>query len=250
MFKTLSHKTFAVGGSIRNELLGLEAKDLDFVVELTTEEELLTVFPEATKVGNSFPVYLINGNEVALARQEISTGASYTDFEFVSGVSIEEDLGRRDLTINSIAKNVATGELVDPHNGIEDIEKGIIRTINEVAFEEDSLRIIRALRFAVEFNFTIDRQTFQLMKESINLLKHIPVERIDAELEKVYERCETPSTFFWWLHFLGGLKIHFKPLYLLTQISAGNPKYHPRTSDVTLKYFPESDSYGVVKSVY
>jgi tRNA nucleotidyltransferase (CCA-adding enzyme) len=184
MFKELSHKTFAVGGSIRNELLGKAAKDFDFVVADTTEEEFLAIFPEAKKVGNSFPVYLLkdaegNEHEIALARSEKSTGVSYTDFEFVSGVSIEEDLSRRDFTINSIARNVHTGELVDPHNGHHDLIHSRLRTININAFIDDSLRIYRGLRFACEFDFTIEENTLELMKASVGSLIHIPLERVD-----------------------------------------------------------------------
>lgn len=225
MFKELSEKTYLVGGAVRNMIMGKDPKDMDYVIEQTTEEELLSVFPEAQKVGNSFPVFLINGDEVALARIENSTGEGYTDFDVVSGVSILEDLGRRDLTINSIAKNVATGEIVDPYNGIQDIHNKVIRTINTKAFEDDSLRIYRAVRFAVEFGFEIEPETAELMKKSIHLLKAVSPERVAIELEKVYSRSETPARFFQILLELGGLQIHFKPLYVMSKIGAGGVKY-------------------------
>jgi tRNA nucleotidyltransferase (CCA-adding enzyme) len=122
MFGNLAHKFYHVGGSVRDELLGLAPKDFDYVVE-ATEEEFLQHFPNAEKVGNSFPVYLIEKNEVALTRTEKNSGNGYADFEVTGvGVSIEADLGRRDFSINSIAKNVVTGEIVDPFYGQHDIK--------------------------------------------------------------------------------------------------------------------------------
>jgi tRNA nucleotidyltransferase (CCA-adding enzyme) len=228
MFKELNHKTFSVGGSIRNEFLGREAKDLDFVIEDTSEAELLAIFPEAKKVGDSFPVYLIHGHEVALARTEQSTGDAYTDFEFVAGkgVLIHHDLGRRDITINMMARNYATGALVDPHNGQADLEARIIRTINPTAFEDDALRIYRAVRFAVEFDFNIEDATFELMKASKEKLKSMTMERVIIELEKVYDRADAPSQFFKILLEMGALQIHFKPLYVMSKISSGPNKFH------------------------
>jgi tRNA nucleotidyltransferase (CCA-adding enzyme) len=231
MFRELSLKSWNVGGSIRNEFLGKEAKDLDFVVEDTTEEEFLSVFPEAKKVGNSFPVFLLadaegNEHEVALARTEQSTGDAYTDFEFVSGVSIHEDLSRRDFTINSMARNVHTGELVDPHNGLQDLHDRVIRTINTKAFEEDSLRIYRGIRFAAEFEFEIEESTLELMRASKSKLAAIPMERVAAELKKVYERTEFPSQFFELLLKIDALQIHFKPLYVMSKVTAGPNQYH------------------------
>lgn len=226
MFKELNSKAFLVGGAVRNQLLGKEAQDLDYVIADTTEEEFLKVFTDVQKVGNSFPVYIIQGNEIALARTEISVGTSYTSFEFVAGVSIVEDLSRRDFTINSMAKNVVTGELVDPHNGLMDLKSRIIRTINPLAFKDDALRIYRGLRFASEFNFSIEANTFQMMKEAKHLLSTMKMERVALELEKMYERSETPSTFFKLLLEMDALQIHFKPLYVMSKISSGPNKYH------------------------
>ena len=231
MFKTLAHKTYAVGGSIRNEFLGLEAKDLDFVVAETSVAEFEVIFPDVAKVGNNFPVYLVpdatgEKHEVALARVETSTGDSYQDFSFVAGVTIEEDLGRRDFTINSMARNVVTGELVDPYNGQKDLKLGLIRTINPNAFIDDSLRILRGIRFANEFGMVIEADTFFQMKEARYLLKAIPSERVLAELEKNYKRSEKPSRFFKLLLEMDALQIHFKPLFVMSKVTAGPNQFH------------------------
>jgi tRNA nucleotidyltransferase (CCA-adding enzyme) len=231
MFKELSHKAFAVGGSIRNELMGLPAKDFDFVVEDTTEEEFLTVFPDAKKVGVSFPVYLLKDasgeeHEVALARTEISTGTGYQDFEFIAGVSIHDDLARRDFSMNSIAKNFKTGEIVDPHNGHDDIKSRIIRTINDKFVIEDPLRVYRLARFVAEFEFTVEEKTAEIAKRDARFIANVLPERVYVELKKVYERAEKPSLFFTTLLDLGVLKYHFKPLFVMSKISSGPNKFH------------------------
>lgn len=232
MFKEITKKAYLVGGAVRNDLLGRKAKDYDYVIEDTSEEELLAVFPDAQKVGQDFPVYLINGHEVALARTEKSTGDKYNDFEFVAGkgISIYDDLARRDLTINSIAINCATQELVDPHNGVQDIHNRIIRTINPVAFEEDAVRIYRAIRFAMEFGFEIEPATLELMKAAAPKLAFVTPERIELELRKTYDRCEKPSQFFVYLATIDGLKYHFEEFETARHILAGKPEWHPEGS--------------------
>ena len=230
MFKELSNKTYEVGGSIRNEFLGRKPNDIDFVIE-TTEEEFNKIFPNAKKVGNSFPVYLIEDYEVALTRTERSSGTKYQDFIVDKiGVSIEEDLSRRDISINSIARNYITGELVDPYNGIDDINNKIIRTINPKFVLEDPLRVYRIARFAAEFDFNIDKKTIDIIQRDQKEIKRVLPERIYAELKKMYERSAQPSIFFRVLYNLGVLKYHFKPLYVATSIPAGPSKYHGNKS--------------------
>ena len=230
MFKELSNKTYEVGGSIRNEFLGRKPNDIDFVIE-TTEEEFNKIFPNAKKVGNSFPVYLIEDYEVALTRTERSSGTKYQDFIVDKiGVSIEEDLSRRDISINSIARNYITGELVDPYNGIDDINNKIIRTINPKFVLEDPLRVYRIARFAAEFDFNIDKKTIDIIQRDQKEIKRVLPERIYAELKKMYERSAQPSIFFRVLYNLGVLKYHFKPLYVATSVPAGPSKYHGNKS--------------------
>lgn len=224
-FKSLAPKTYLVGGAVRNILMGKEPKDLDYVIAETSEEEFRKVFPTVPKVGESFPVFLVEGDETALARIEISTGYLYTEFDATIGVTIEDDLGRRDFSMNSIAQNVVTGEIVDPFNGAADIKNKLIRTVNKVAFIEDSLRIYRGLRFAAEFDFQIESETKELMKEAVEYLGFVPAERVYLELEKLYSRAAKPAIFFQILREIDGLKIHFKPLYLMSKIGAGGVKY-------------------------
>jgi len=227
MFKHLNEKTYIVGGAIRNEILGLEAKDIDFVVADTTTEEYEAAFPHHSKVGNTFPVYLNdNGDEVALARIERSTGNSYQDFEVVAGVDIVSDLSRRDFSINSIAKHIVSGEVIDPFNGREDIHNKIIRTINDNFVKDDPLRVYRLARFAAEFDFNIDKKTADIVRRDASYIKNVLPERIYAELKKNYERSPQPSIFFRVLFQLDVLKYHFKPLYVAAKIPAGPFQYH------------------------
>ena len=230
MFKELKHKAWEVGGSIRNELLNRPANDVDYVIEGVSEEEFEKHFPNAPKVGNTFPVYLIENNEVALARTEISIGSKYQDFEVKSGVSIHEDLSRRDFTINSLARNVHTGDLVDPFDGASDIRNRIIRTINDNFVNDDPLRIFRLARFAAEFDFNVDRKTVEIIKRDKEQIKRVLPERIYAELKKAYERSSQPSIFFRVLYHLDVLKYHFPYFNVAAHIQAGPNQYHSNKS--------------------
>lgn len=248
MFRSLNNKTYRVGGAIRNSLLGLPAADYDYVI-VATVEEFESVFPDAEKVGAHFPVYLHpeTGDEIALSRSEYSTGDSYQSFEVKEvGVPIFEDLGRRDFSINSIAEHYVTGDLVDPYDGRSDLEKGVIRTINENFVKEDPLRIYRAARFVVEFGFKIDEYTAELIKKDAHYIKNVNVERVFQELKKVYDRAEKPSEFFRVLKELGVLKYHFKPLFVADTVPAGPSKWHGSNTvfDHLLDSFDKAKSKG------
>lgn len=227
MFKELNHKTYIVGGAVRNELLGLAPKDIDYVVE-ANETEYEKTFPNHQKIGKSFPVYLNdNGDEVALTRVEKSTGNSDKDFVLTAcGVSITDDLARRDFSINSIAKHFVTGEIIDPFNGVEDIKNKLIRTVNDQFVVEDPNRVYRLARFVAEFGFSVEENTANIVRRDSEFVKNVEPDRVFVELKKVYDRAEKPSLFFKTLLELDILKIHFKPLYVLSKVPAGPVKYH------------------------
>lgn len=222
---------YKVGGCVRDKLLGFEPHDIDYCV-VATEVKFELLFPSLKRVGNSFPVYLNPkcGSEIALTRHEHNVGNKYQDFEYRSGVSIEEDLLRRDFTINSIAEYCATGIIIDPFNGADDIENGVIRCVNEKAFAEDPLRILRGLRFACRFNFVINDFTLGLMTLEVDKLRHIKPERIELELRKVYEQSANPSKFFYLLHSIGGLTHFFPEFIKAATIPAGPQEHHPEGS--------------------
>jgi tRNA nucleotidyltransferase (CCA-adding enzyme) len=157
-------RIFEVGGAVRDELLGLTVKDRDYVVVGATPDEMLDL--GFRPVGKDFPVFLHpeTHEEHALARTERKTARGYHGFEFHADpeVTLEQDLARRDLTINAIAKD-EDGALIDPYNGVDDLEAGILRHVSP-AFAEDPVRILRVARFAARFGFDIAPETFELMR--------------------------------------------------------------------------------------
>lgn len=161
-------EVFLVGGSVRDELLGLPVKDHDYVVVGSNPEEM--VKGGFRPVGKDFPVFLhpITHEQYALARTERKVSRGYKGFEVYAspGVTLQEDLARRDLTINAIAKD-RTGRIIDPFNGIADLEAGILRHIS-LAFVEDPVRILRVARFAARFGFHVAPETMELMKEMVH----------------------------------------------------------------------------------
>lgn len=157
-------KIYCVGGAVRDELLGLPVKDRDYVVVGATPEEMLR--RGFKPVGKDFPVFLHpqTHEEYALARTERKTARGYHGFEFYTApdVTLEQDLARRDLTINAIAKD-AEGRLIDPFNGASDLASGVLRHVSP-AFGEDPVRILRVARFAARFGFSIAPETMALMR--------------------------------------------------------------------------------------
>jgi len=158
-------KIYCVGGAVRDELLGLPVKDRDYVVVGATPEAM--VKQGYKPVGRDFPVFLHPGTheEYALARTERKTARGYHGFEFHAApeVTLEQDLSRRDLTINAIARD-ADGRIIDPHGGTADLKDGVLRHVGP-AFSEDPVRILRVARFAARFGFRIAPETLKLMRE-------------------------------------------------------------------------------------
>ena len=161
-------KIYTVGGAVRDELLGLPVKERDYVVVGATPEEM--VKQGFKPVGKDFPVFLHpqTHEEYALARTERKSGRGYKGFTVYASpeVTLEEDLKRRDLTINAIAK-AADGTLIDPFDGKKDLVAGILRHVSE-AFAEDPVRILRVARFAARFGFRVAEETMRLMKSMVD----------------------------------------------------------------------------------
>jgi tRNA nucleotidyltransferase (CCA-adding enzyme) len=160
-------KTYLVGGSVRDELLGLPVQDHDYVVVGATPDAMLKA--GYRPVGADFPVFLhpATHEEYALARTERKTGPGYKGFTFHAApdVTLEEDLARRDLTINAMARD-GDGKLIDPHGGAHDLKAGVLRHVSE-AFAEDPVRILRVARFAARFGFSIAPETLALMRRMV-----------------------------------------------------------------------------------
>jgi len=195
---------YLVGGSVRDELLGRTPNDYDYVVVGETPQSMIDA--GFVSVGKHFPVYLDeDGDEYALARTEKSTGNGYCEFVFnVENVTLEQDLERRDLTINAIAKNLKTGEIIDPMGGTSDLADGILRHCSD-AFQEDPIRLMRLCRFSAMFpDFNIDNKTIELIKkmDSEGKFFDLDPQRVKREVHKtlLYKNSEM---FFIVLHSLG-----------------------------------------------
>ncbi len=161
-------KIYRVGGSVRDELLGLPVKDRDYVVVGSDAEEMVRL--GFRPVGKDFPVFLHpeTNDEYALARTERKTARGYKGFSIYAApdVTLEQDLARRDLTINAIARD-EHGNLIDPHGGAQDLKAGVLRHVSP-AFVEDPVRILRVARFAARFAFEIAPETLELMRAMVS----------------------------------------------------------------------------------
>ncbi len=188
-------KYFLVGGAVRDKLMGHDPKDQDFVVVGSTPEEMLAQGFE--QVGAAFPVFLhpVTREEFALARTETKTGEGYQGFDCKFGpeVTLEEDLARRDLTINSIAYDAITDTYIDPFGGRDDIKNKVLRHTS-AAFAEDPLRVIRLARFYARFDkFAVHQDTVALACKIVasGEMDALSFERYWVELRKVMSE-ETP----------------------------------------------------------
>lgn len=195
----LHYEVFIVGGTVRDAYRDEDIKDIDLVVEgpkMADLKEFLRPFGRVNEVGESFAVikFRPHGHEgedfdVAVPRIDTKIGEGHKDFIVeTDGIKLEEDLERRDFTINSIAINVANDDLIDLFRGRMDIEKGLIRATDQNAFTEDPLRILRGLQFSARFGYEIEQETMMLMQNHAHEVKRISGERIFEELMKVLNK--------------------------------------------------------------
>lgn len=190
-------KIYVVGGAVRDEMLGLPVQDRDYVVVGATPEDMAR--NGFKPVGRDFPVFLHpqTHEEYALARTERKTAPGYHGFTFHAApdVTLEQDLQRRDLTINAMARD-PDGRLIDPHHGADDLGEGVLRHVSE-AFAEDPVRILRVARFAARFGFTVAPETQALMRQMVEAgeADALVAERVWQELAKGLME-NAPSTMF------------------------------------------------------
>ncbi|HVL00734.1 MAG TPA: multifunctional CCA addition/repair protein [Dongiaceae bacterium] len=221
---------YLVGGAVRDELLGIPSKDRDWVVVGATEQSMRD--QGFTPVGKDFPVFLhpVSHEEYALARTERKSGRGYTGFECYSGseVTLEQDLSRRDLTINAIARQ-NDGTLVDPFHGQQDLQDRFLRHVSP-AFVEDPLRVLRVARFLARFHdrgFQIADETLELMRSiaASGELQTLTPERVWTETEKALLE-PSPWRYFEALRDCGALTVVFPELDRLFGVPQP-PKHHP-----------------------
>lgn len=221
---------YLVGGAVRDRLLGRTPLERDFVVVGATPEDLLA--QGYRPVGKDFPVFLHpdTGEQYALARTERKTGPGYYGFatRFAPDVTLEEDLARRDLTINAMARDAA-GELVDPYGGQRDIAARVLRHVSP-AFVEDPLRVLRVARFAARFaplGFTVAPETLALMREIVargEMAALVP-ERVWVETERALGE-DRPTAYFEVLRGCGALAAVFPEIAALDGVPQPE-KWHP-----------------------
>ncbi|WP_026603072.1 multifunctional CCA addition/repair protein [Methylomonas sp. 11b] len=223
-------KTYLVGGAVRDRLLDYPVKERDWLVVGETVDSMLAA--GFRPVGKDFPVFLhpIDHEEYALARTERKTAPGYKGFAVhaATDVTLEEDLLRRDLTVNAMAID-ADGALIDPYNGRRDLDSRILRHVS-AAFVEDPVRILRVARFAARYahlGFSVAEETLQLMREMVSAgeTDFLVAERVWAELHKaLLER--TPAAFFQVLKDCGALRVVFPEIDALFEVPQPE-KYHP-----------------------
>lgn len=225
-------RLYLVGGAVRDKLNNIQYHDKDYCVTGLSAQKFEELFPKAQKRGKSFLVYTMNGSEFALARTEMKIGSGHTDFKIIANenITIEDDLKRRDITINSIAQDVLTEEIIDPFNGIEDFKNKIIKATSE-SFKDDPLRVYRVARFASKFNFSVDSNTIKTMNSIKSELKFLSAERVFEEFRKAINT-DYPYKFFEVLKQADLLDVHFVEIYNL--IGALQPE----------QYHPEGDAYN------
>ncbi|TDF38687.1 multifunctional CCA addition/repair protein [Alteromonadaceae bacterium M269] len=221
---------YLVGGAVRDELLGRPVKDKDWVVVGATLQDLLDL--DYQQVGNDFPVFLHpkTKDEYALARTERKQGQGYNGFicDFSSDITLEQDLIRRDLTVNAIAKDT-DGNIFDPFHGQKDIEDKVLRHVSP-AFEEDPLRVFRVARFAARYasiGFSIAPETMELMTKISNSgeLESLTAERIWKETSRAILE-QSPQIYFEVLKQCGALGYWFSEIDKLWGVP-NPPKWHP-----------------------
>lgn len=250
-------KIYLVGGAVRDRLLNRTPGDRDWVVVGATQAQMEAHGYKA--VGKDFPVFLHpkTGEEYALARTERKSGRGYRGFvvDADPSVTLEDDLLRRDFTINAIACDEATGNLVDPYGGARDIQARVLRHVGP-AFVEDPLRVLRAARFMARFaplGFTVAPETMDLMRQiaASGELDTLVPERVWQELRRALT-CAQPSAFLRTLHeakALGAVLPELEALYGVPQRAEFHPEvdtgvHQEMVSDMAARLAPGDDLVG------
>jgi tRNA nucleotidyltransferase (CCA-adding enzyme) len=202
-------RALLVGGAVRDLLLGVETKDADVEVYGVESDELEKIlrelFTQVDIVGASFGIYKVSLEDgrmldVAIPRRESKTGKGHKGFEVIGDPQLEvtEALRRRDFTVNALALDVATDEIIDPFNGRDDLAKNILRIVDEKTFIDDPLRVFRGIQFAARFGLVVEPKTFTLMKNMVERgdLDELSKERVTDEWRKLLLKSPQPSLGF------------------------------------------------------
>ena len=228
-------RTFYVGGFVRDKILGRENKDIDIEIHGIPFERLQSILKELgpldeRKAGDNFGILALKGYDldIAMPRAERATGnGGHKDFiiDVDPFIGYEAASNRRDFTINALMEDVLTGEILDFHGGLSDLENGVyIRHVNEETFKDDPLRVLRAAQFAARFNGMIAPETAELAKNAD--LTKLPKERVAGELSKALLKAEKPSIFFEELRKMDQLESWFPEVNALIGVNQ-DKEHHP-----------------------
>lgn len=200
--EAIGGRAMLVGGSVRDEIMGIPPKDYDievYNVEPDKLKELAATFGEVNEVGAAFGILKIRVGDteidVSLPRRESKIGQGHKDFAIDAdpSMSVKEAARRRDFTINSLAKDILTGEIHDHFGGLADIQNRILRVTDEERFRDDPLRVLRGIQFVGRFGMKVDDASATIMREMRGELKHLPKERLREEWLKLFLRSRKPS---------------------------------------------------------
>ena len=236
------YQAFIVGGAVRDVLLNKPVNDWDVATNATPKEvigifekENIKTIPTGEKFG-TITIHIENEDyEVTTFREE----SNYEDYRRPTAVSfaksIEDDLSRRDFTVNALAINLKTGELIDPFGGQEDLKRGIIRAVGRPfeRFKEDALRLMRAVRFATRYGFGMDADTSKAIKRNAERLRYVSAERVKTEMDGIL-MSDKPSIGLQLLHDLGLLKIILPEVDILDTVPQESPWHHKNVWGHTL----------------
>jgi len=231
-------RALLVGGAVRDMVMGQEVKDYDVEVyglEILEElEQILSAFGSVNQVGKSFGIVKLRVGEeeydFSFPRKEQKSGKGHRGFTVtVNGaLSFKEAAKRRDFTINAIGYDIMSGEILDPFGGLQDIQYGVLRHIEDETFVEDPLRVYRAVQFAARFGFAVAQETAKLCKEMVTdgMLEELPKERVYEEWKKLLLKAPKPSVGFELMREWGITKRYFPELHALVGVPQ-DPKWHP-----------------------
>jgi len=226
IFNTLnkhSIKSIIVGGYVRDQLLNINSKDMDIelydISSFEYLENILKIFGDINTVGKSFGVCKLKYDaydlDFSLPRRDSKVAKGYTGFEVQidSKLDFKTASTRRDFTINAIGYDVINKKILDPHNGLRDLEIKILRAVDNKTFTQDPLRILRAVQLSARLEFSLDKKLFLLCQDIVkqNILEELPKERIYEEIKKLLLKSKKPSIGFKLLKSLNALR-YFKPL--------------------------------------
>jgi len=216
-------RVFRVGGCVRDQFMGTLPKDIDYSIVGMVKKNFKILFPDAEEYGKSFPVFRLSidgvKRELAFARTERKVSSGYKGFKISSKpkITIEEDLFRRDTTVNSIAIDCLTGEVIDPFSGIQDIDNKILRATSP-HFVDDPIRALRLAGQSARLGFAIEAGTLTMASLLVNELGDEPTERMLIELTKVLVQAQEPGTFFKVLAEARLLEITFREISDLSKL--------------------------------